>query len=271
MKKNNLFCIVLLAAAMVFANMAFISCSKDDDDKDSKKSSLEGYWKLTKSVDDNSHEQLFGNNEGFIWQFDETNLKIDNYEYDYEGQILIVGSINYETDGHSVSYIITDPKSGETMKISNEIKKLNSKELVLYSNYSKETTYFKRVSPPETEQVSINKNQLNGEWQLVETWKPGDSKPEVVDPSEVRTTWKFTNSGDLLQETTYMHGPAMANMFKWNLNGNNIYLFNYIDPNKFEKSYDIVRYGGTYPILKIREWTSEYSYKIMKFKSMAVG
>ena len=115
------------------------------------------------------------------------------------------------------------------------------------------------------------KKSLNGEWQLVETWKPGDSKPEVVDPSEVRITWKFSDSGDLLQETTYMHGPAMANMFKWNLNGNNIYLFNYIDPNKFEKSYDIVRYGGTNPILKIREWTSEYSYKIMKFKSMAAG
>ncbi len=157
------------------------------------------------------------------------------------------------------------------MTVTNEIKKLNSKELVLFSDYSKETLYFKRVSKPEFEQVNINKNQLACKWQLVETWEPGASNPEAVDPSEVRISWTFKNSGDVVQETTYMSGPAMANMYKWHLYETSIMLYNYMEPEQFEKSYDIVRYGGTNPILKIREWTSKYTYRILKFKSMAAG
>ena len=157
------------------------------------------------------------------------------------------------------------------MKIVNEIKKLTSKELVMYSNFSKETTYFKRTSQPELSPVTINKNQLIGQWQLLETWELGDSKPEVIDPSEERVVWDFDNTGDLCQETTYLHGPANASWYKWNLDGTSILLYNSFDPNVFETSYEIVEYGGTTPCLKIREWTSEYSYKVMKFKSMAVG
>ena len=77
--------------------------------------------------------------------------------------------------------------------------------------------------------------------------------------------------GDLCQETTYLHGPANASLYKWSLDGTSILLYNSFDPNVFEHSYEIVEYGGTTPCLKIREWTSEYSYKVMKFKSMAVG
>lgn len=268
---KKLLFLTTLFVGMAYAGIAFMSCSKDDDNTDSSSANLEGCWKLTKSVDNFSGEEQFGDNEGFIWQFDEANKAVASYEYDYEGQLLFAGTLNYESDGKTVSYIVTDPESGETMKIVNEIKKLTSKELVMYSNFSMETTYFKRTSQPELSPVTINKNQLIGQWQLLETWEPGDSKPEVIDPSEERVVWEFDNTGDLCQETTYLHGPANASLYKWSLDGTSILLYNSFDPNVFEYSYEIVEYGGTTPCLKIREWTSEYSYKVMKFKSMAVG
>ncbi len=113
MRIKNCYLWILPVALLLLGNFLFTSCSKDDDDKDNKSSNLDGYWKLTKSTDSSPGEELFGDNEEFIWQFDEATKKITSCEYDYEGQLIYAGSLNYAKDGKTISYVLTNPETGK--------------------------------------------------------------------------------------------------------------------------------------------------------------
>lgn len=268
MRTKNYF-LLISVLTLVFGSIAFTSCS-DDDDKDSKTSSIEGYWKLTKSTNSYSPgETTFGDDEGYIIWYDETTKTETHYEYDYEGQLLYAGAVEYSKEGKTISYTVIDKKTGMPITLHSKIKKLTDKTLVLYSDYSEETIYFKRINKPELETVSITKATLFNQWQMIETWEPGDSHAEEIDPTEIRKIWIF-NDGEMSQESTSLvWGPATMELFKWNFDKNIITLFDYFDPNKLEAKYEVLRYDGTY--LKIRELIDEYNYKVIKFKSMAVG
>lgn len=267
--KTNSYFLFISVLSLVFGSLAFTSCN-DDDDKDSKTSNLDGYWKITKSTRSNSSaETTFADDEGYITWYDESTNTETHYEYDYEGQLVYSGSVKYSKSGNNLSYTITDEETGKTVTNSLTIKELKGKTLVLYSDYSKETIYYKRVNKPELKTVSIKKENLFGKWQMIETWKPGDSSPKIIDPTEMRIIWTFEDE-DMSQESTSLGwGPATMDMFKWNFDKNVITLFNYFDPNKFESNYEVLSFNWTY--LKVREWTGQYNYKVMKFKSMAKG
>ena len=58
---KKLLFLTTLFVGMAYAGIAFMSCSKDDDNTDSSSANLEGCWKLTKSVDNFSGEEQVKN------------------------------------------------------------------------------------------------------------------------------------------------------------------------------------------------------------------
>ena len=70
--KTNSYFLFISVLSLVFGSLAFTSCN-DDDDKDSKTSNLDGYWKITKSTRSNSSaETTFADDEGYITWYDES-------------------------------------------------------------------------------------------------------------------------------------------------------------------------------------------------------